>query len=190
MTKSQCQVCGVTFRGVSLNTVKDGKQVETCPPCFKKLDAEYKKTSCLACVFFNISSCDLFGTELEEPYVNSASCGYFTTDPDPESVAKARIKKFELTGRYEDAAKEYEKLGMQKRADETRSKGNGKPAPKFGLNELVKQLAERGQALTYYCCHCGAPLKIGAKHDPVKTCPNCKYDLTAINLAKLINQHL
>lgn len=69
------------------------------------------------------------GTELEEPYVNSATCGYFTTSSDPETVAKARIKKFEMTGRYEDAAKEYEKLGMTEKAEETRSKGKDTTAP-------------------------------------------------------------
>jgi hypothetical protein len=31
---------------------------------------------------------------------------------------------------------------------------------------------------------------VGAKNEPLKTCPNCKYDLSAIDLTKLINQHL
>lgn len=189
MTKSVCQVCGVTFRGIPLITVKNGKQVEACPTCYKKLDEEYRKNSCLACVFFNVSSCELFGTELDEPYVNSATCEFFTTNPDPAIVAKARIKKFETTGRYEDAAKEYEKIGMPEKAQKARRMGKA-TVPLTDVNELVKLLTQRGQALTYYCCHCGAPLKIGAKHEPLKTCPNCKYDLTVIDLAKLINQHL
>jgi hypothetical protein len=184
-----CQVCGVNFRGIPLNTVKDGKKVEVCPACYRKLDEEYRKNSCLACVFFNVSTCELFGTELDEPYVNSATCEYFTTNPDPATVSKARIKKFEMTGRYEDAAKEYEKIGMPEKAAEARSMGKV-AVPVTDLNELVKQLSERGQAITYYCCHCGEPLKIGAKHEVLKTCPSCKYDLTVIDLAKLINQHI
>ena len=28
---------------------------------------------------------------------------------------------------------------------------------------LAKKLAEKNQTLTFYCCHCGAPIKIGAK---------------------------
>lgn len=190
MTKSQCQVCGVTFRGVPLNVVKDGKQVEACPTCFKKLDEEYKKNSCLACFFFNIGSCELFGTELDEPYVNSASCVYFTITSDPEIVARVRIKKFETTGRFDKAAKEYEKLGLINQAEEAREKAKDSPAPSCDVNELIRQLAERGQGLTYYCCHCGEKLKIDARQEPLKTCPNCKYDLTAIDLAKLINQHI
>jgi rubrerythrin len=60
----------------------------------------------------------------------------------------------------------------------------------MNLNELIDQLTQRGQSLTYYCVHCGEPLKVGAKQEPQKTCPNCKYDLSAINLAKVISQHI
>jgi hypothetical protein len=190
MTKSLCQVCGVTFRGIPLYTVNDGKRVEACPNCYKKLDEVYRNNSCLACVFFNEGTCELFSYELEEPYVKSASCDYFTTSVDPEVVAKARIKKHEMTGRFENAAKEYEKLGMMQKAEETRKKAKNLPPPSCDVNELVKQLDERGQSLTYYCCHCGEQLKIGSKHEPQKTCPKCNCDLTVIDLAKLINQHL
>jgi transcription initiation factor IIE alpha subunit len=55
---------------------------------------------------------------------------------------------------------------------------------------LVKNLSEKGQTLTYYCCHCGAPLKIGKKAAEIqKTCPRCKGDLEIINLSKFIKQH-
>jgi hypothetical protein len=190
MTKSQCQVCGATFRGIPLITVKGGKKVEVCPPCYKKLDEEYRKNSCLACVFFNIGSCELFNTELDEPYINNATCEFFTTDSDPTKVTLARIKKLEITGRYEEAAREYEKIGMPEKAAKARKMKKISNAPLTDVNELVKLLAQRSQALTYYCCHCGASLKVGAKHEPMKTCPNCECDLTVIDLAKLINQHL
>ena len=190
MTKSVCQVCGETFRGIPLYTVSDGKQVEVCPPCYRKLDEAYRKNSCLACVFFNVGNCELFSSELEQPYVKSASCGYFTTSKEPEAASKARIKKFEMTGRFDNAAKEYEKLGLTGKAEEMRKKAEKLPAPKYNINELVEQLSERGQTITYYCCHCGDKLKVGANHEPQKTCPKCKCDLTVIDLAKLINQNL
>jgi transcription initiation factor IIE alpha subunit len=190
MTKSVCQVCGETFRGIPLYSVSEGKQVEVCPPCYKRLDEAYKKNSCLACVFFNIVNCELFSSELEEPYVKSASCTYFTTSKDPQAIAKAKIKKFEATKRFEDAAKEYEKLGNTSKADEMHKKAEKQPQAKYTVNELVKQLSQQGQALTYYCCHCGEKLKVGAKQEPQKTCPKCKGDLTVIDLAKLINQHI
>ena len=188
--KSICQVCSQTYRGIPLNTVKDGEQVDVCPACYKTLDAEYRKNSCIACVFFHIGTCELFGTELEEPYVQNQQCDYFTTSTDPESVAKARIKKFEMTGRFEDAAKEYEKLGMADKAEVARRKIKDTPVRPLSLEELFEQLTQRGQALTYFCCHCGAPLKVGAKHEIQKICPKCKYDLSALNMAKLISQHL
>ena len=183
-------MCGVTFRGIPLNSVKDGKDVEVCPACYKTLDEAYRKNSCKACVFINFNSCELFGTELEDLCASRAKCTFFTTNNDPTAIATAKIKKFEMAGRYEDAAKEYEKLGMADKAKETRRKIKGSAPPKLSVKELVEQLAERGQTLTYFCCHCGAPLKVGAKNEILKTCPNCKHDLTVINLAKLINQHL
>jgi transcription initiation factor IIE alpha subunit len=55
---------------------------------------------------------------------------------------------------------------------------------------LVKNLSQKGQTLTYYCCHCGAPLKIGARAPEIqKTCPRCKGDLEIIDLSKFIKQH-
>ena len=188
--KSNCQVCGATFKGIPLITVKDGKQVEACPACFKKLDEEYKKNSCIACVFFNMGSCELFGTDLEEPYLQNKNCDYFGTDPDPTSIAKARIKKYELTGRYDKVAEEYEKIGDKDKAEEARKKVKGKPVPKSSVGEAINQLAERGQSLTYFCCHCGAALKVGANNQIQKNCPNCKYDLTVIDMARLISQHM
>ena len=95
-----------------------------------------------------------------------------------------------MSGRFEDAARELEKLGLTEQAQEAKEKAKNRPAPTNDLNELIEQLTQRGQALTYYCCHCGEPLKVGAKHEAQKTCPNCKYDLEVIDLAKLINQHL
>ncbi len=190
MVKSVCQVCGTTFGGIPLNTVLNSKKVEACPACYKKLDAEYRKTSCLACVFFNLDTCELFGTELDEPYVNSTTCEFFTTNQDPAAASKARIKKFEMSGRFEDAAREYEKLGMVEKASEARSKSTVKSAPITDIGELIKLLGHRGQTLTYYCIHCGEPLKVGINHEVLKSCPRCKYDLSAVDLAKVINQHL
>jgi hypothetical protein len=56
------------------------------------------------------------------------------------------------------------------------------------VNALVKLLSQKGMVFTYYCCSCGAPLKIGFNQEILKICPNCGYDLTAIDLAKLISQ--
>ena len=51
---------------------------------------------------------------------------------------------------------------------------------------LVKNLSEKGQTLTYYCCHCGAPLKIGAKAPEIQnTCPRCQGDLEISKLCQI-----
>ncbi|HLN88616.1 MAG TPA: hypothetical protein VK253_00965, partial [Candidatus Binatia bacterium] len=55
---------------------------------------------------------------------------------------------------------------------------------------LAKKLAEKGKTITVYCCHCGAPLKIGAKAPEIQSaCPRCQGDLEIVNLAKFIKQH-
>ena len=164
--KSICPICNSSYRGIPLSTIKDGQQVEVCPTCYKTLDAEYRKNSCIACVFFHIGSCELFGTELEEPYLQSARCEFYTTSTDPATVAAVKQKA--------DAARK-------------KSKENTRP---LTLQELIDELDKRGQILTYFCCHCGAPLKVSAKQEIQKNCPNCKYDLSAIDVAKLISQHL
>ncbi len=164
--KPICQVCGQQYRGIPLNSVKDGKQVEVCPTCYKTLDAEYRKNSCLACVFFHVGTCGLYGTELDEPYVQNAKCEFFTTSTDPAVVEKVK-----------------EKVAARKKAKSA-------PSKPLTLDQLVAELTQRGQTLTYFCCHCGTPLKVGAKQEIQTTCPSCKYDLSAIDLVKLINQHL
>ena len=95
-----------------------------------------------------------------------------------------------MAGRFEDAAREYEKIGMKDKAEETLNKAKETPKQVFTLKEAVDQLNQRGQILTYYCCHCGTPLKLDPMRDILKSCPKCKYDLSAIDIAKLINQHL
>ncbi len=167
MGKSICQVCNQPYRGIALHSVKNGKEVEVCPSCYKVLDSEYRKNSCLACVFFHTGLCELYGTELDEPYLQSARCEFFTTSKDPAVVAQAK-----------------EKVAA------ARKKLKGHPSKPLTLDELVAELTSRGQTLTYFCCHCGAPLKVGAKQEVQKACPNCKYDLSAVDMAKLISQHL
>ena len=188
--KSICPVCSQSYRGIALNTVKDGKAVEVCPNCYKTLDAEYRKNSCLACIFFHAGLCELYGTELEEPYVQNAKCEHFTINTDSKNTSSARIKKFEMMGRFEDAAKEYEKIGNKEKADEARKQIKEKTFSLLSIDKAIEELGKRGQTLTYFCCHCGAPLKVGGKQEIQKTCPNCKYDLSAIDLGKLISQHL
>jgi hypothetical protein len=167
MAKSTCQVCGQQYRGVPLTTVKDGKMVETCPNCYKTLDAEYRKNSCCACVFFHSGTCELYGTELDEPYLQNAKCESFTVSKDPSVVAKAKEKA--------EASRKNRKEQF------------AKPLP---FDEAIAELNKKGQILTYYCCHCGTSLKVGGKEEVQKTCPKCSNDLSAIDLAKLICQHL
>jgi hypothetical protein len=165
--KSTCPACGQQYRGIALTTVKDGKQVEVCPNCYKTLDAEYRKNSCLACVFFNVGTCGLYSAELDEPYVQSIRCEYFITSTD-ESVVKAAKEKFESS----------------------RKKAKENPKKPQTIDELLRELSKRGQTLTYFCPHCGTALKAGNKEPIQQECPNCKFDLCALDMQKLLSQHI
>lgn len=167
MPKPTCPVCHQQYRGIALITVKDGKEVEVCPTCYKVLDAEYRKTSCMACVFFHTGTCGIYGTELDEPYVQSARCEYFTTSTDPQVVEAVKQK-----------------------AEVSRKKLKENPAKPLTIEALIAELTGRGQTLTYFCPHCGVALQVGAKNEIQQTCPKCKLDLSALDMQKLISQHL
>jgi len=167
MGKLTCPVCYQQYRGIALSTVKDNRPIEVCPNCYKTLDDIYRKNSCIACAFFNSGSCELYGTELDEPYLQSARCEYLTKSTDPAVIARAKEKADVTRGRFKEAHSEP-----------------------LTLEEFVAELRKRGQTLTYFCCHCGTSLQVGAKQEIQKTCPRCKYDLSAIDMAKLISQHL
>ncbi len=79
---------------------------------------------------------------------------------------------------------------MTKEAEAAEKKIKSTAKHPIDTYEQVQSLVRKGKTLTYYCCHCGTPLKIGVKSPKIqKTCPNCRGDLEVINLSKLIKQH-
>jgi predicted SprT family Zn-dependent metalloprotease len=118
--------------------------------------------------------------------VQAENCNYFSSDNE---AFLEQAKKLEAQGRHEEAALEYDKLGMTEQAEEARKKMPASVSA-TDIKGQLKTLTQKGQTLTYYCCHCGAPLKIGSKAPKIeKTCPRCKGDLEIIDLSKLIKQH-
>jgi ribosome-binding protein aMBF1 (putative translation factor) len=192
----QCDGCGKRFRGSGLSVLLEGKQKTFCADCYGRIREEYdKKKKCDDCSHFDDESCELTGSKLKpipigykDYFVQAEKCANYI---DETQNAQKTIENFEKAGRYEEAAQGCEKLGMLEKAGQLRRKGKEITVLHIDVNSLIKQLADRGQTLTYHCCHCGAPLKIGAKSEEVfKICPNCGYSLEIIDLAKLINQHL
>jgi hypothetical protein len=193
----QCDRCGKKFRGSGLSLRLEGKDKTYCADCYTEIRKEYdKKKQCGDCRHFRGDSCEVTESKLvpisigyKDYFVQAEGCSYYKDEeigPGQED-----IENLEKAGRYEEAARECEKLGMLEKAGQLRRKAKEITVPHIDVNGLVKQLADRGQTLTYHCCHCGIPLKIGAKsQDVLKTCPNCGYSLEVIDLASLINQHL
>jgi len=193
----QCDECGKKFHGSGLSATLEGNQKTLCADCYGKIKEEYKKKkNCENCNHFDDDSCKVTGSKLEPIaigidafFTEAEKCTYFT-DEEIESEKKS-YEYLEKAGRYEEAAQECEKLGMLEKAEQLRRKGKEITVLHEDANKLVKQLADRGRTLTYHCCHCGAPLKIGREaSDVLKSCPHCGYSLEVIDLAKLIKQHL
>ena len=193
----QCDECGKKFHGSGLSATLEGNHKTLCADCYGKIKEEYKKKkNCEDCNHFDNASCKVTGSKLEPIvigidafFTEAEKCTYFT-DEEIESERKT-VENLEKAGRYEEAAQEYEKLGMLEKAGQLRRKGKEITVLPVDVKTLIKQLADRGQTLTYHCCHCGAPLKIGTEtSDVLKSCPNCGYSLEVIDLAKLIKQHL
>ena len=161
--RSECSSCKKSFSGAGIIVSQKNEEKIYCADCFWKIRAEYdKKKSCEDCSYFDQESCDKRGKPLIP-----VKAGFNTYFVEAETCRDFSIeqkesskKKIELTEERKEAA------------------------------ALIKTVSEKGQTLTYYCCHCGAPLKIGLKATRVqKTCPSCGGDLEIINLSKLINQH-
>jgi hypothetical protein len=192
----RCDACGKKFSGSGLSLTLDGKQKTFCADCYAKIKEEYgKKKNCDDCTHFDKDSCELTGSKLAptsigymDYFVQAEKCAYFKEEVESEQKA---VDNLEKAGRYDEAAQMCEKLGMPERAEHLRQKQEEITALRDDLNSLIRQLVDRGQTLTYHCCHCGTPLEVGSKSEEVlKICPNCGYSLEAIDMAKLINQHM
>jgi hypothetical protein len=160
--RSECYGCKKTFSGSGLIVSVNGKEQTYCADCLWKLQKEYaQKKSCEGCSHFDEESCGKSGKALVP--VKAGFSTYFVeaeTCRNFSTEQKTAKKKSELTEDQKEAA------------------------------ALAKKLQEKGQNLTYYCCHCGAPLKIGAKSPGIQNaCPRCQGDLEIINFAKFIKQH-
>ena len=190
--KSKCYSCGKVSSGMIQAKIR-GEERSYCADCYWKIDKEYKqKKTCEDCAHFSEENCKKTSTKLSPStigyntyFVQAENCKYLSTD---KQDFLEQAKKLEAEGKHEEAASQYEKLAMPEKAEEARKKMT--PTTPIDASSSVKTLTKKGQTITYYCCHCGAPLKIGAKAEKIqKTCPSCKGDLEVINLGKLIKQH-
>lgn len=161
--RSECYGCKKSFSGSGLIVSINGEQATYCADCFWKVRAEYdKKKTCEDCGYFNEESCEKIGKA-----VVPVKVGFNTYFVEAETCRDYS------TDQKASSKKKNELTEEQKEAD-----------------ALVKMLSKKGQTLTYYCCHCGALLKIGAKAPEIQnTCPRCQGDLEIVNLAKFIKQH-
>lgn len=188
----KCVVCGKESKG-SMPTVKiGGVERSYCADCYWKVEKQYKgQRNCEDCSYFSAEACKKKGKKLDAVtvgyttyFVQAEKCGDFSSDKE---VALAEIKKLETQGKYEEAAAGYDRWGMTAEAQAARGK---MPVTSTDTEDTVKNLTKSGRTLTYYCPHCGMPVKVGAKSPQVqKFCPRCKGDLSVVDLGKFVEQH-
>jgi hypothetical protein len=160
----ECCGCKKSFSGSGLAVSQNGKEEMYCADCFWKLRAEYdKKMNCENCGSFEEESCEKTGKIL-----TPAQVGFNTYFIEAETCKNYSTEKKRSSKKIDKELTEAQKEAVA----------------------LIKSLSEKRQNLTYYCCHCGTPMKIGAKSpDLRKTCPRCEGDLEIVDLAKFIKQH-
>jgi len=161
----ECCGCKKSFSGAGLTVSLNGKEHMYCANCFWKVQAEYdKKKICEDCGNFDEESCQKTG----------------------KALAPAKVG-FNMYFVQAETCKDY---STEKKANPAKKKDKQLTETQKEAAALVKTLSKKGQTLTYYCCNCGAPLKIGAKAPGIQnTCPRCQGDLEIVNLAKFIKQH-
>ncbi len=161
--RSECFSCKKSFSGSGLIVNINGKEQTYCADCLWKLQKEYaQKKSCEDCGYFDEESCGK-----RRKAIVPVKAGFNMYFVEAETCRDYSTEQ-KVSSKKKDNLSEEQKEAI----------------------ELVKKLAEKGQNLTYYCCHCGAPLKIGAKTPQIQNvCPRCRGDLEIINLAKFIKQH-
>jgi len=162
--KSECRGCKKSFSGSGLAVNVDGNDQMYCADCYWKLQAVYqKKKTCEDCGFFDEESC----TKRKKTLI-PAKVGFNSYFVEAENCADFSAEKKLVSKKKEKELSQSQKEAVA----------------------LVKSLSDKGKTLTFYCCHCGAPIKIGAKSSEIQNiCPRCKGDLEIVNLSKFIKQH-
>jgi hypothetical protein len=161
----ECSGCKKSFSGSGLTVSLNGREQMYCADCYWKLQKEYgKKKTCEDCGFFDEEVCEKTG----------------------KTLAPAKVG----FNAYFVEAETCRSYSTEKKAGSVNKKDKVLTEEQKDAVALAKTLSEKGKTLTYYCCHCGAPLKIGAKAPEIQnTCPRCTGDLGIINRAKFIKQH-
>ncbi len=104
----------------------------------------------------------------------------------------SRAKNFEVAMRYEDAAKEYEAMGMWKEAGEVRRSGfsamHTTKSLEVDVNRLIDQMRQGGVSTEYRCPKCGGTIQITSSvtAESLRFCNFCGTAIETTNLAQFL----
>lgn len=104
----------------------------------------------------------------------------------------SRAKNYEVAMRYEDAAKEYEAMGMWKEAGEVRRSGfttmHTTKSVEVDVNRLIDQMRQGGISTEYRCPKCGGTIQItsAVTAESLRFCNFCGTAIETTNLAQFL----
>lgn len=105
----------------------------------------------------------------------------------------SQAQKYERAGRFEDAAKEYEKAEAWDEAGRVRKEGSTQVVKSVNvdLNKLLDDLRRGGLALNYRCHSCGGGITIGSGGvEAPKFCPYCGIMIDSRTLSDILRTAL
>ncbi len=109
-------------------------------------------------------------------------------------VNRFHVENLVLAGRYEDAARLYERLGLWKEAGDMRSRMRQQVVTQVhvNMNDLLEQLQRMGLSATYTCPACRSPLSITGdmRPDALTRCAHCGSMLRQTDIVDAVTRVL
>ncbi|MEE9506214.1 MAG: hypothetical protein V3V98_03615 [Thermoplasmata archaeon] len=102
-------------------------------------------------------------------------------------------KTYEAAGKHEEAAAEYEKLGLWKEAGKIREKAiatrTTQKVVEIDINQLIEQLRAGDLMATYKCPSCTAPLTVdkNSSEASLKFCSDCGAMIQIQDVAEVVS---
>lgn len=124
--------------------------------------------------------------------VSCTACGNVIDRPTMEALNSA--SKVEKSGRYEDAARDYERLGFLDKARSMRDKNRTTVVKHqyVDINRLLEQIRQGNLVVPYRCPNCQAGITINkdTSTDRLTNCPYCGSALVVSDIEKFLSSIL
>lgn len=187
--------------GITSNEVpiSETAAVNDMPDLLRKVLTSQKNKQWISNYISGLPKKELFNVNFEVDHSNKYLSGAYANSFLEGLVKHIRLtvaKNLTTAGRFEDAAKLFEKLRMYEEAGRIRAKTGEirirKMEVSLDINSLLGQLKEGGIVVVYRCPNCGGNLKIGkdTSVESLKQCSHCGSKIETMDLADFLRTAL